>query len=215
MSHDRDAVRRNILDAAERLLARYGYRKMTVEDIALEAGIGKGTVYLSFPSKEEVVLGTVDRIVDAVCEEMGRIGASGQAAPAKLRAMLLARVMLRFDRVAEYRQSLNDLLSSIRSSLLERRQRHFEAESSILERTIRAGQKSGELAPGAPSRIARSLLLATNAFLPYALSPRELGERDRLRRDAGAVADLLVSALTSREPAAAGRTAAAAKGVRR
>jgi AcrR family transcriptional regulator len=37
-------IRGRILDAAERLLERYGYRKMTVEELASEAGIGKGSV---------------------------------------------------------------------------------------------------------------------------------------------------------------------------
>ena len=45
-----------ILDAMERLLARYGYKKTTMDDLAREAGIGKGTTYLHFPSKEEVAL---------------------------------------------------------------------------------------------------------------------------------------------------------------
>ena len=50
------SVKDAILDSTERLLARFGYRKMTVEDIAVEAGIGKGTIYLHFSSKEELVL---------------------------------------------------------------------------------------------------------------------------------------------------------------
>ncbi|HEU5162374.1 MAG TPA: helix-turn-helix domain-containing protein [Thermoanaerobaculia bacterium] len=217
MSHDRDAVRTSILDAAERLLGRYGYRKMTVEDIATEAAIGKGTVYLSFPSKEEVVLGTVDRIVDAVCAEMTRLAAAKGEVSNRLRAMLMARVLIRFDRVSSYRASLSDLLSAIRTSLLERREQHFAREIEILAGTIREGQLAGEIAPGSPRRLARSILLATNNFLPYALSPRELGERDALRRDAGDVADLLVAALrsTPNEPAAAGRTAAVSKGAHR
>ena len=62
----KEAVKEAILDATDRLLARYGYRKMTVEDIAMEAGIGKGTIYLHFSSKEEVVLSHVDRIVERV-----------------------------------------------------------------------------------------------------------------------------------------------------
>ena len=33
-----------IIAAADRLLARYGYRRMTVDDIAREADIGKGTI---------------------------------------------------------------------------------------------------------------------------------------------------------------------------
>lgn len=43
-----------ILDAAEALLVRYGYRRVTVDDVAREAGVGKGTVYLYWPSKLEL-----------------------------------------------------------------------------------------------------------------------------------------------------------------
>ena len=192
--------RERILDAAERLLGRYGYRKMTVEDIASEAGIGKGTVYLSFPSKEEVVLATVDRIVDAVCEEMARIGASAAPPAARLRAMLLARVLVRFDRVSGYRESLNDLLSSIRGGLLERRERHFDREAELLGAIIRDGQRTAEIVAGNGTRLGRALVLATNSFLPYSLSPGELGDRHRLERDVQDVVGLLVGALQAPQP---------------
>ncbi len=43
-----------ILDAALRVFGQYGYRRTSMDDIAREAGIGKGTIYLSFASKEEV-----------------------------------------------------------------------------------------------------------------------------------------------------------------
>jgi AcrR family transcriptional regulator len=198
ISHSTVPARDRILDAAERLLGRYGYRKMTVDDLAAEAGIGKGTVYLSFQSKEEAVLATVDRIVQAVCDEMERIRRSGRAPVSALRGMLLARVLVRFDRVAGYRESLSDLLSSIRGSLLERRERHFECEADILSSAIRDGQRAGAFIAGEPRRLARSLVLATNTFLPYALSPSELGDRRRLQRGADDVIRLLVSALTKK-----------------
>lgn len=41
-----------ILDAAAQLIAHFGYDKTTVSDIAREAGISKGAVYLHFESKE-------------------------------------------------------------------------------------------------------------------------------------------------------------------
>lgn len=41
-----------ILDAAGELLVSWGYRKITIEDVARRAGVGKGTVYLHFPTKE-------------------------------------------------------------------------------------------------------------------------------------------------------------------
>jgi AcrR family transcriptional regulator len=181
-----EATREKILDAAERLLGRYGYRKMTVDDIAAEAGIGKGTVYLSFPSKEETVLGTVDRLIDTVCNAMIALAGSDQPVPERIRAMLLARVLIRFDHVAEYRESLNDLLAAVRPRLLERRARHFARETDILAKLV-------------PRRTARALVMATNHFLPYALSPAELGDRRTLQRDASDVIDLLVTAIATKE----------------
>ncbi|KAA2262293.1 TetR/AcrR family transcriptional regulator [Solihabitans fulvus] len=46
-----------ILDAASALLLRWGYRKITVEDIAKAAGVGKGTVYLHWKTKQQVFHG--------------------------------------------------------------------------------------------------------------------------------------------------------------
>ena len=40
-----------ILDAASRLIAHYGYDKTTVSDVAREAGVSKGAIYLHWKSK--------------------------------------------------------------------------------------------------------------------------------------------------------------------
>lgn len=45
-----------VLDAAAELLVRWGYRRVTIEDVAAAAGIGKGTVYLHFRTKEALFL---------------------------------------------------------------------------------------------------------------------------------------------------------------
>src|SRR4029079_9279854 len=52
-----DAARRReqILSAADRLLRHYGPNKTTVADVAREAGIGVGSVYLEFPSKDALI----------------------------------------------------------------------------------------------------------------------------------------------------------------
>ena len=51
---DTEGRRAAILDAALRVFGQYGYRRTSMDDIAREAEIGKGTIYLSFASKEEV-----------------------------------------------------------------------------------------------------------------------------------------------------------------
>src|SRR3954452_23849294 len=104
-----------IRDAADRLLARYGYRKMTIDDLAREAGIGKGTVYLHFRSKEDVVLSHVDRLVNRVIARMREIAASDAPPGAKLGEMLVTRVMFRFDGVQHYTESFSEVLRDLRS----------------------------------------------------------------------------------------------------
>ena len=43
-----------ILAAAQRIFIRYGFGQARIEDIAQEAGVGKGTVYEYFPSKKAI-----------------------------------------------------------------------------------------------------------------------------------------------------------------
>jgi AcrR family transcriptional regulator len=53
-----------ILDGAERLLLRSTGRGPSMADVADEAGVAKGTVYLYFPSKEELLLALLERNID-------------------------------------------------------------------------------------------------------------------------------------------------------
>lgn len=87
----REEVRAAFLDAADHLLARYGYRKMTMEDIAQEVGTGKGTIYLHFESKEEVTLSHVDRIVEHLKERLSAIARGDQSCSPDARVTLRRR----------------------------------------------------------------------------------------------------------------------------
>ena len=194
----REDIRDLILDAADRLLARYGYRKMTMDDLAQEVGIGKGTIYLHFPSKEEVVLSHVDRIVERLKGELQKIARGSGAPAARLRRMLVARVMFRFDSVQHYTESLSDLLAALRPGLLARRRRHFEEESEVLSEVLREGRRAGEFNYREARSAARTLLTATNALLPYSLSARELGGRAELEAEATRVVDMLLTGLLAR-----------------
>jgi AcrR family transcriptional regulator len=194
----KEGVRDAILDATDRLLARFGYRKMTVEDIAVEAGIGKGTIYLHFSSKEEVVLSHVDRIVDRLKQHLAEIARSKVTARERIRQMLLVRVLFRFDSIQHYTQSLNDLLAALRPGLLSRRAKYFEEEAQIFAEVLAVGRASGEFQVEDESSAAWALLEATNGLLPYSLSTRELGEREEVERRTKQVADLLLLGLLAR-----------------
>lgn len=52
---DKDERRREILSAATRVFSRRGYAATRIEDVALEAGVAKGTVYIYFESRDEIL----------------------------------------------------------------------------------------------------------------------------------------------------------------
>lgn len=185
-------VRDSILDATDRLLSQYGYKKMTIDDLAREVGIGKGSIYLHFKSKEEIALSHIDRIIQRLCRKLSEIENEDLSQRDKLLKMTLMRVTFRFDSVQHYTQSLDELLSSLRVKLLARRRKYHDSEANIYSRVIEDGQKSGAFVEGNPLEIAHAFLLATNSLLPFSLSTRELGKRRELVRKTEYLTELLL-----------------------
>ena len=50
-----------ILDAAETLIQRFGYKKTTMDDIARQAGVAKGTLYLHWKTRDDLFLALLIR----------------------------------------------------------------------------------------------------------------------------------------------------------
>lgn len=196
----RDAVqtkdtREAILDATDKLMARYGYKKMTIDDLAQEVGIGKGSVYLHFPSKEEIALSQIDRIIERLKSKLLTISNGSSTADKRLREMLIERVMFRFDSVHHYSQSLNEMLAYLRPKLLQRRKRYFDEEARIFAEVIADGQKTKVFGAGDPYDLAQTLVTATNSLLPYSLSAFELGDRKDVADRTKKTADMLIKGL--------------------
>jgi TetR/AcrR family transcriptional regulator, cholesterol catabolism regulator len=86
--------REQILDAAEAVMLRNGLQHATVADIAQTAGLGKGTVYLQFESKQALVAGLrhryIERIGDEVKAEVAMAGTAAQQLSAFVRTFVSA-----------------------------------------------------------------------------------------------------------------------------
>jgi AcrR family transcriptional regulator len=70
---DKQERRQAILDAAERLFLRHPERMASVAEVAGAAGLAKGTVYLYFPSKEEMLLALHERHVAMFFAELMKL----------------------------------------------------------------------------------------------------------------------------------------------
>lgn len=191
-------TRDSILDAAGVLLGRLGYHRTTMDGLAQEANVARRTLYLHFQSKDEIFLERIDRVVQRLLVDLRAIGDTNAPAPERLRAMLVARVMHRFESVRGYYQSLDEIFQSLRKLYLDRRETYFASEARELARVLEQGRAAGDFEFEDVETTAHALIVATNGLLPYSLSPKELGSRKDVESGSAAVAELLVQGLRAR-----------------
>lgn len=89
---DKSDRRSVILAAATRVIARKGYAATRVEDVAFEAGVAKGTVYLYFGSRAEILLAAFEAFEKGMLAAVLAVVESDEPALVRLRSMV--RVVL-------------------------------------------------------------------------------------------------------------------------
>jgi AcrR family transcriptional regulator len=108
--HERGDAARNreiLLDAARRLIAKRGPDAVTMDDIAAEAGVGKGTLFRRFGSRAGLMIVLLDQDEQAMQRDL-LFGPPplGPAAPPLDRLLAYGRARLKF--VDEHRGLLMD-----------------------------------------------------------------------------------------------------------
>lgn len=70
---EREKRRERILDAAERIIVKRGFESATMDEIAEEADLGKGTLYLYFKSKSWIYVAICERGSTLLNGQMARV----------------------------------------------------------------------------------------------------------------------------------------------
>lgn len=140
-----------ILRAAQELLLEKGYHDTSMEEIAARVGISKGTVYLHFAGKEEMVFALLRRMTERYQQAMDEIFASPRSPAEKLRAVLeYVYSGGAVGGLQRYLQLIGTIFRDpeLRNRLLENREAAHEtwdAISTRLGELIDAGKAAGEI----------------------------------------------------------------------
>ncbi|NJM75702.1 MAG: TetR/AcrR family transcriptional regulator [Acaryochloridaceae cyanobacterium RU_4_10] len=86
-----ESKRAAILQAAKQRLSQYGVKKTTMQEIAEDAGIAVGTLYLYFKNKNEILIATAEAYSQQHKADTEKILRSPLPAPEKLKAYLVNR----------------------------------------------------------------------------------------------------------------------------
>jgi len=110
----RFATRERILEVAQELFAAKGFEATTTRDIAREAGIGVGTLFNYFPTKEAVVVSLVAAAVDGTHQRC----ATEQARTESLEEELFTFVAAGLRKLKPLRRNISAVLETVLSPLV-------------------------------------------------------------------------------------------------
>ncbi len=127
------ARRRQIFLAACRVLARKSFHEATVKELALEAGLAAGSIYVYLQSKDEILLLIADSMVAELEEALPEIHARASDDP---RRELLEVACTVVDVIDRYREAFSVLHHEVR--YLARRQQYRAALGRITDRYLSA-----------------------------------------------------------------------------
>lgn len=135
-----------ILQAARLLFSQRGYSGTTLQDIADKVGITKGTVYLYFKSKEDLLASVIEHEVRVLLREMEEVQRSSLPVEDRLVEMLF-RALDYFrherDKYRLFDPDVTRISPSLRAVFKKRLKPCFVEITKVIEETLREGIKLG------------------------------------------------------------------------
>lgn len=168
----------HIVEATLRVLARQGYARTSLMDIANEVGMSKGAVHYHFPTKEALITQVLQHAVDAVAERTRKVWAAGANPLIAMRSALRELWAVRAS-VSDDVKVVADLLAQSMhdANLREPLAGYYRIAFSQVEEQLRNAQALGlrpKIDPAFVPRILHALL--DGLFLQKIVDPDSIGD---------------------------------------
>jgi len=150
-----------VLDAAARVFARRGYADASVQDVADELGILKGSLYHYIKMKEDLLFWLLEAVhaeVEIILEEVSQ--AEGVSPLERLELYVRRQVLYNLDnleRISIYYHDVDALSEERLATILARRRTHEKFITGL----IKEAQADGSADASADPRIVANCLFAT------------------------------------------------------
>ena len=144
-----------ILQAAEEVLMEKGYHETSIDEIASRVGIAKGTVYLHFASKEDLVFALFAQDLEKFQQLVGSTVASELTARAKMEAILHVLYGSFFSKRFQLLYSLSNS-ADLRRIFVEKKgcmREMWEQISALITILLEEGKADGEFDTTIPTSV--------------------------------------------------------------
>lgn len=171
----REERERLILQAAEELFLERGFYETSIDDIAARVGVAKGTVYLHFVKKDELVLALFDRNLTLFFSTLDDILSSPSPPRDKLRTVM-ERVYSGM--LGQHFHLLHSVMQNpeFRDRLESGRQSQHDRWHALAQRigaVMEEGKAAGDFDPAMPTPVMVSVFISFITPIHYPLIVRE------------------------------------------
>ncbi len=141
---NKDKIREFLIDVAQKIFARFGYDRATMEIIAKEAKKGKSTLYYYFKSKEDIFAAVIEREGNLIQKELLKVINQNKSSRQLLKEYVLKRYKVINELVNYYNVFKEDYLDNLK--IIEKyRRKHDEFELLAIKQILIKGIMNGEL----------------------------------------------------------------------
>lgn len=155
---EREIIRRQLREKGEKLFEAYGLRKTTVEDITQAVGISKGSFYLFYASKEELLLEILEQIESELRESILLYTSQPQQKARQSVSAILKSFLLTWDAFPLLRKlEKSDFDYLARKLPAERVQAHVERDQDFIDSFVEKFERDG-ITVQVPPRVVTNLI---------------------------------------------------------
>lgn len=169
-----------ILDAAERLMMKTSQNDISVSLIAKEAGIGKGSIYYYFKSKEEIMYAVIERGYRKALHEYFSCIDSQLPALEKIKMLFFCTIKKEFN---DNRENLFRKLHVNEDVILHNYIKHIAlAEMSpVLEKLLLQGIEEGSIHTDTPRESAEMIVAVLSFILDGTIFENDIATYNKLK----------------------------------
>jgi AcrR family transcriptional regulator len=140
-----DERKYQILNAAEQAFTKKGLDQTRMDDIAEETGLSKGTLYLYFKSKDDLIIAILDRIFEGIFKQMearkdNQLSASEAISQFTEEAIRDYKMMLRLIPIAYEFLALAFRNKTVQKALKQYFRHYMDVLVPIIQRGIDSGE---------------------------------------------------------------------------
>jgi AcrR family transcriptional regulator len=177
--HKTQAKERQIVRAASEIFASRDFHRVLMDDVASRAGVGKGTLYRYFPTKDDLYFATISAGIDEIKEQIESLARQGGSlrqvleaiATGLLRAFWPRRPLLRL--VYQYETRLRGPQGT---AWMARRRAIADTIGGVFAKALRRGEV-GSVDPRLAAEVFLGMVRSANLYRSDADRPETLGRR--------------------------------------